>query len=82
MIFELLISLVMGFLDCIFFLLPDFSFAGLDSAITYFFNILSGVCYFLPMDTVGAIASIIYALFIFRLTISAIMSLWRLLPIL
>lgn len=80
MLFELIIAVVMGFMDFIFFLLPDFSFAGLDGAISYFFDVLSSVCYFLPMDTVGAIFSIVYSLFIFRLTISAIMSLWRLLP--
>lgn len=82
MIIELIVNIALSFFDVVIFLLPDFDFTGLQEAISYFFDVLSKVCYFLPMGTVGAIASIIYSLFIFRLLIASIRAIWGLLPIL
>ena len=65
MIIEFFVNFAMSFFDIVITLLPDFNLTGLDNAIDYLFDILSFVCYFLPMDTVGAIATIIYSLFIF-----------------
>ena len=82
MLIEFFLSIALSVFDLIIMLLPNIDFTGLESAITYFFNILGTICYFLPMGTVSAIFSIIYALFILRLLVGSIRALWGLIPIL
>lgn len=82
MIIEFLVSAGLGIWDVVISLLPDFDYTGFAEACDYFFNILSGVCYFLPMGTVSAIFSIIYGLFLFRLLVSSLKALWSIIPIL
>lgn len=82
MIIELLANIALGFFDLILACIPGFSTTGLNDAITYFFNVLSQVCYFLPMGTVSAIFSIIYALFILRILIATLKTIWGILPVL
>lgn len=82
MFIEILIGIAMSVFELVFLLLPDIDFTGINEAVTYFFDILSVVCYFLPMGTVSAIFSIIYALFVLRLLVGSIRALWGLLPIL
>lgn len=82
MIVEFLCDIALGFFDLILSVLPGIKLTGLEAAITYFFDILEGVCYFLPMGTVSAIFSIVYALFIMRLLISTLKTIWSIIPIL
>lgn len=82
MIIEFLVGVGITFWEVIIGLLPKFDYTGFTEACDYFFNILRGICYFLPMDTVAAIVSIIYGLFVFRLLVSSLKALWSIIPIL
>lgn len=59
----------------------DISWNVGSGAIAPFMNIVSSICYFLPMDTVSAIVSLIVAMGIFRVGIRLIISIWDLLPV-
>lgn len=82
MLIEFLVEIALSVFSLVISLLPSFNLAGLEEAIEYVFGVLSGVCYFLPMETVSAIVAIIYSLFIFRLLVGSLRALWGLLPLL
>lgn len=82
MITEWFVDLGLGFFDLLVLALPEIKFDGFVEAYTYFFSFLTDVCYFLPMDTVSAIFSMIYAFFVLRLLIATFKTIWGIIPIL
>lgn len=81
MILEGIFNVIFAMFDGVVSILPDFSgidLGFLDTAL----SVISGVCYFLPMGTVGAIFAILVSLMAFRIAVSLIKTLWELLPIL
>lgn len=82
MIVEFFINAALSFLEFLLGLLPSMDVSGINSALDFFFGILSGVLYFFPMSTVRSIFAIIVGLFVFRLFVSLIKTLWQLIPVL
>lgn len=82
MIVEFLVDFALNWFDVLFLALPDIEIVGFHEAFQYFFSILTDICYFLPMDTVASIFSVIYALFIFRLLIATLKTIWGIFPFL
>lgn len=82
MIIEWLVEVALSLFDLLMSIIPDMNLSGVDTAIAYFFDILSGVCYFFPMGTVSAIFSIVYSLFILRLLIAILKTIWGIIPVL
>lgn len=82
MIIEFLIDFALGFFDLLLLLVPDIQIVNFSSAFSYFFDILTDVCFFLPMDTVASIFSVIYGLFVLRLFIATLKTIWGIIPVL
>lgn len=72
MISEFFINIGFKVAEWFFALLPDFEWSVTSSAWTSAKSILNGVCYFLPLDTVTAIISIIVSLAMVRISIKFI----------
>lgn len=69
-------KIVEGFLK----MLPDFEFSLDSSMWTAAQDILDGVCYFLPLDTVRNILTIIISLAMIRIAISFIRTILSFIP--
>jgi len=72
MIIEALISIGFKIAEGFFVLLPDFEWSVASSSWSAAKSILDGVCYFLPLDTVTAIISLIISLALLRVTLKFI----------
>lgn len=82
MIGEFILDIVFTVVTGIFSLFPmDISWNVGAGAIAPFMNVVSSVCYFLPMGTVSAIVSLIVSFGIFRAVIRLVVTIWDLLPI-
>ena len=81
MIIELLLKalllVVKGFLSMI----PQFSWSLDNTAFSTFLDIVSSVCYLLPMGTIAVIIGISVGLTITKAVISLIKTIWDLLPV-
>lgn len=80
MIAEFFISLGFGIASLFFGMLPDFSWSVASSSWSAAKSVLDGVCYFLPLDTVTAIISLIIGLALIRVTLKFISVLLGFLP--
>lgn len=72
MIIEFLIDIGFSVFSAIFALLPDLNWSVTSSAWVAAKSILNGICYFLPLQTVSAIASLIIAIAFIRIAIGFI----------
>ena len=81
MIVEGLLTLIFGIVSGFFSLLPEVTWSVDTSAFSYFMSILRVAGYVFPWSTVVAIASIVFALAIFRIVVAFIKTIWDLLPI-
>lgn len=68
MITEFLINMGFRVAGWVFKLLPDFEWSVASSAWTVAKDILDGVCYFLPLETVVQISTLIISLAMLRVT--------------
>lgn len=81
-IFTAVFSMIVGVLD----MLPSadsvqaYLYSG-DTALSVFIDYIHCACYLLPMSTVITIFSIMIALLAWRCIVSAVATLWNLLPI-
>ena len=82
MIAEFFIDIAFNIAEKFFEMLPDFEFSLDSSMWTAAQDILDGVCYFLPLDTVRNILSIIIGLAMIRICISFILTLKGFIPFL
>lgn len=83
MISEFLLDIVFGIVTSI---LDSFSIGNIAWSVNSvqlspFMSIVATVCYFLPIDTIASIVSIIVAFAIFRAVVRLIVTIWDLLPI-
>ena len=81
MIGEFLLNIVFGITSGLFALLPDFSWNVDTSAFTYLLSVLKVAGYMFPWHTVTAIIGLVFSIGLFRIVVSAIKTLWDLLPI-
>lgn len=72
-----LLALVKGLLSII----PSFSWSVDSGGFGLFLDIVSSVCYLLPMGTIAVIIGISISITIAKATISLIKTIWDLLPI-
>ena len=80
MIIELLANIGFGIAKGFFALLPDFEWSVTSASWSAAKSILDGVCYFLPLDTVIAIISLILSLAFLRVTLKFISLVLGLIP--
>lgn len=80
MITEALISVVFGIGSSMLRLLPEFTWSVDLTGADLFMSIIQVVAYLVPWQHVAAIVSLILGLGVFRITISAIRTVWDLLP--
>ena len=80
MIIEALANLGFGVAELFFAMLPDVNFSISSSAWSSVRAILDGVCYFLPLDTVTAIISLIFSIAFLRITLKFISLVLGLIP--
>lgn len=80
MFVELLAKFGFGLASVIFEMLPDFEWSVASSSWSAAKSILDGVCYFLPLDTVTTIISLILSLAFLRLTLKFIGIIFDLIP--
>ena len=60
--------------------LSDLDFTSFYSVWETLIGVLRSICYFLPMDTVSSIFSIVIILATFRIVISILKTIWGILP--
>lgn len=77
--FDILEPFALSLVDWFLSALPSFD---LPVSLDYFFDILTQVAWFLPMNTIYVILFILRALFQLRLTIAILKSIWSILPVL
>ena len=82
MIAEWFISLGFSIASLFFGMLPNFSWSVASSSWSAAKSILDGICYFLPLDTVNSIISLIIGLAFIRVTLKFISVILRFLPFL
>ena len=80
MIGEFFLNIVFGIVSGFFDLMPEIVWDVNTTAFQYFMDILKFAGYMFPWGTVVAIVTIVFSISIFRIVISAIKSLWGLLP--
>lgn len=81
MISEFFLNIVFNIVSGMFALLPDFSWNVDSSVFSHIMDILKFAGYIFPWSTVVAIAGLIVSISIFRIVVSAIKTLWDLLPL-
>lgn len=81
MFIEALLNLVFGAIEGFLELLPDVQWTVEGSVFDAFLDILSMVCYLLPMPTVITIFGIVCGFAMFKAIISLIKTIWDLLPL-
>ena len=80
MIIELLADIGFGIAEGFFLMLPDFEFSVTSASWVAAKSILDGVCYFLPLDTITAIISLIFSIAFLRITLKFISMVLGLIP--
>lgn len=80
MITEFILNIIFNIVSGFFNLLPDVTWSVETSAFQYFMSILQIAGYMFPWGTVVSIATMIFALSIFRVVIAFIKAIWDLLP--
>lgn len=80
MIGEFFLNIVFGIVSGFFDLMPEIVWDVNTTAFQYFMDVLKFAGYMFPWGTVVAIVTIVFSISIFRIVISAIKSLWGLLP--
>ena len=81
MIGEFLLNIVFGITSGLFAVLPDFSWNVDTTAFTYLLSVLQVAGYMFPWHTVTSIIGLIFSIGLFRIVVSAIKTVWDLLPI-
>lgn len=82
MIIKILADIGLGFMDLIFNQFQHVDLTGIYQAYDKMFDILSVVCYFLPMKTIAAIFSTIVVLITTKIVIMCLKTIWEIIPIL
>ena len=82
MIVELLLNMAFGIAHGVLSLAPDISWSPDTSAFTYVHDILSVVCYLLPMGTVRTIVALLISLLMIRIFIAFIRFILQFIPFL
>lgn len=59
-------------------LLPDITFSAVSISVAV--DYLRAVCYFFPMQTITIVLGLVLALWIFRIVIAFLKSIWQALP--
>ena len=80
MISEFFLNIIFSLLSGMLETLPEITWDPNTSALAFINDVISVVCYMLPMGTVRAIVSLIITLTIFRIVISIPKMIWDLLP--
>ena len=62
------------------FFLPDINWVFEPSNVSAFTNILRGVTYFLPMQTVAQIFQLVISLLLFRVGVAIVKVIWDMVP--
>lgn len=82
MITTAVINVVLTIISGIFSILPDISWDVSSFTFTSFLNVVSSICYLLPINTISIIIALTVSFHIFRAVVSLIKTIWDLLPIL
>ena len=80
MITEFFLNIVFNALTRMLEMLPEITWDPNTTALTFINDVISVVCYMLPMGTVRAIINLIITLTIFRIVIAIPKTIWDLLP--
>lgn len=80
MIIEALSNIGFGIAELFFKMLPDFEWSVTSASWSAAKSILDGICYFLPLDTVTSIISLIVSLALLRVTLKFISMALGLIP--
>lgn len=81
MVTQGILDLIFSVVNELFSWLPDFSWSVESGMYTTFMECVSGVLYFLPLDTILAILSIICTIQVFRIIVAFLRMLWSVLPL-
>lgn len=81
MISEFFLNIIFSFVSGMLNLLPEFTWSVESSAFEYLISFIRMIGYLLPWGTVSAIVSLVVALFVFRIIIAIIKTVWDLLPL-
>lgn len=80
MVVEALMDVVLGVVGLIFSILPEISIDVESSMYTTFTDIVAGVIYLLPVDTILTIMSLVLTILTFKIFISIPKAIWDLIP--
>ena len=81
MITDVVLALVLKIVSPLLGLLKPINIVVNSVYIDYVFDVVSGIMYFLPVDTINTIIGIMISLWVFRVVISFLRALWSILPI-
>lgn len=81
MIAEFFLNIIFALVEGMFSILPDISWDVGTGVFSSFLDVLSCVCYMLPMGTVSVIAGLTLSISVFRAVIALVKTIWDLLPI-
>lgn len=82
MIFNFIVDVFVSIIDRLLAPVPEFDLTTFNEVWGNIISIIRSVCYFLPMDTVSAIFSIIISLATFRIVVAILKTIWSVLPLL
>lgn len=80
MISEFILSIIFNLARSLLTLLPSVQINVDSGMYASFLDMVSGVLYFLPLNTISRIINIIFSLMLFRIIISIPKAIWDLLP--
>ena len=81
MISEFMLNIVFGIVYKLLEMLPEVTLSADTSAFSYFISFIRVAMYILPMPTVCAVVSLIFAFTVVRIVIAVIKTVWDLLPV-
>lgn len=81
MIGEFLLNVAFGIVSGLFALLPDFSWSVDSAVFSTLLSVLKAAGYMFPWDTVLTIVGLTFSISLIPLVVSAIKTLWELLPV-
>ena len=80
MVTNTLLNIVLGLFSMVFSVLPDISFDVSSSMYTTFTDIVAGVLYLLPVDTILTIMGIVLTILVFKVFVAIPKAIWDLIP--
>lgn len=81
MITDVVIALVLKFVSPLLMLIKPVNIVVNSVYVDYVFDVVAGIMYFLPVNTINSIIGITLSIWIIRVVVSFLRALWGILPI-